>query len=98
MRHSHVTGAFLAQLRNPARLTQVDLGETEIDDVAMELIGKMTNLEYLLLDGTRVTDAGLPHLHTLTKLKSLLLVKTQVTWGGGRELQKSLPKTTISVQ
>ena len=95
IRHSRITGEFLARLQNPARLVQVDIEGSEVDDAAMQQFSRMTNLESLLLDSTRITDAGIIHLHKLTKLKVLSLSHTNITQNGVRELQKALPNTII---
>ena len=83
------------QGKNPDRLVQLDISETELDDAAMQQVSRMTNLESLILDGTRITDAGIVHLQKLAKLKVLLLSHTKVTPTRTRELQKALPNAII---
>jgi len=84
---THINGKFLAELRNPACMTQLSLENNDIDDSALAQIGKMTNLENLVLRGNaRITDAGLSQLRNLAKLQVLTLESTSVTDAGLSQL------------
>jgi hypothetical protein len=92
---ARINGSVLRWLRNPARLKELFLCDTDVDDTAMEHIGRMTALERLMLDGTHITDAGLARLHGLKRLEFLSLGKTQVTDAGVSELRAALPNANI---
>jgi hypothetical protein len=85
---TRATGKFLSRVRNPSSMIQLSLEQNDIDDAAVEEIGKMTNLENLVLrENARITDAGLAHLSKLTKLKVLVLEQTGVTDAGLTDLK-----------
>jgi len=76
LRDLEVSGEFFSQLSNPGGIIQLQVMGVplDIDDAAMAHIGKMTNLENLvLLNCNRVTDAGLAHLCKLSRLRELSL-------------------------
>ena len=52
-----------------------NLNDTQISDNAMELVGRMQELDRLQIRGTGVSDAGLSSLSALSKLKVLNLSK-----------------------
>jgi hypothetical protein len=76
-------------------LVTLRLASTQITDVGLEHLKRLTSLRYLSLDRTRVTDAGLRHLKALGSLQTVLLEKTQVTEAGVSELRRSLPAARI---
>jgi hypothetical protein len=63
-------------------IVALDLAETQITDIGLKSVGRMTGLKYLFLDGTHVTDAGLAHLKGLTGVRKLGLERTRVTDAG----------------
>lgn len=60
----------LANLEN-LELEELDVRYTNINDKAMEHIGKLTTLKNLKLQGNYVTDAGIHHLENLKNLERL---------------------------
>ena len=77
-----------------------DCKSSHLTDKGLIHLRKLTKLEYLYLGdsggGPGITDAGLKHLQGLTSLRELVIGDNRsVTATGVKELQKSLPKTTI---
>ena len=64
------------------QITRLDLGESDITDEGLAIVGKLANLTFLKLDGTGVTDEGMQNLLSLSHLVSLNLVDTQITTAG----------------
>ncbi len=71
--------------------------DTEITDRGLSLLSQLTDLDELLIHGSRITDEGLEHLRGLTKLKQLWLVRTGVSESGVRQLRAALPNCEITV-
>ncbi len=63
-------------------IVALDLAETQVTDIGLKAVRRMTTLKYLFLDGTRVTDAGLIHLRGFTSVRKLGLERTHVTDAG----------------
>lgn len=62
---------------------EIDLTDSVITDSDMEIVGSLSSLEHLTLNGCRqLTDAGLARLQGLTGLKGLGLERTNVTDAG----------------
>jgi hypothetical protein len=74
--------ANLASLRSLKRL---DLAREcpELTDESLRVIGRLANLEALVIHDAPITDAGLAHLAGMTRLKSLSLGKSEA-WPDGR--------------
>jgi uncharacterized membrane protein len=62
------------------------LGNTELDDNAMQFISRYKNLTRLGLERTKVSDAGLTYLKKLQNLRVLNLSGTQVSMAGLRSV------------
>jgi internalin A len=73
----------------------LQLLDTKIGDMGLSHLKGLTQLQNLNLDGTAVTDAGLEYLKGLARLQKLSLINTGVTDAGQKDLQRSLPRTTI---
>ena len=80
---SNVTDEDLATLvdlvSNESTVTTLNLGATNITNVGMRHVGKLTTLRSLTLSGTDIDDDGLRHLTQLTGLRTLELRQTKVT-------------------
>jgi hypothetical protein len=66
-----------------------------VTDADLAHFSDLTELEGLLLHGTRVTDASLERLHHLTGLRYLDIVGTSVTDQGVKKLRQALPHCKI---
>jgi hypothetical protein len=92
-----VTDKGLLHLRGFAKLRSLDLGGTEVTDAGLAHLSGLGSLDTLSLDRVAgVSDRGLVHLKGLTNLRTLNLAGTQVTGAGVQELQKALPRVTIT--
>jgi len=69
---------------------ELRLGNTQITDVALQHIGKLTELQRLHVENTLVTDAGLQHLQACKQVRYLNLINTEVT-DEGLKLVSQLP-------
>jgi hypothetical protein len=69
---------------------------TLVTDAGLSQLAGLKRLEALGLGNTRVTDAGLVRLRGMTRLQHLHLRGTRVTEAAVEELQKSLPKASIT--
>ena len=64
-------------------MIQLSLSQNDFADAALAHIGRMTNLEILLLvNSRRITDAGLIHLRKLPRLTELTLDGLGITDAG----------------
>ncbi|CAI5476855.1 unnamed protein product [Closterium sp. Yama58-4] len=71
--------------RLPQELTSLDLKETPVSDGALEGIGGVRRLEWLVVSSTNVTDAGLLHLTGLSSLKVLSISGCKGVTSAGME-------------
>lgn len=78
-------------------LVHLQVSESDITPRSLDSIGKLTNLEELLISDPHheFDDDDLEKLYALTNLKSLTLHKWKVTMEGVRELKKKLPGCRI---
>lgn len=67
------TSNCLETIKSLPRLRCLRLGETNVDDDGLKIIGQMSALEYLDLEETRITVKGLQQLRNLVALKDLNL-------------------------
>ena len=58
-------------------------------------MGRLSQLEYLFLNGTKLSDAGLAQLTNLKQLKRLKVQRTAVTSEGVKNLRLALPDVEI---
>ena len=93
---TRVTDAGLDHLKALTKLNELYLDGTKVTDAGLRKVKGYSQLRILSLTGTAVTDAGLGHLKELTNLQELHLERTHVTSAGVKDLQKALPKCTIS--
>lgn len=63
-----VSSDLLSEIGALSCLKYLWLSNTQVNDVGMERLKRLTNLGGLSLDGTQVTDAGLAHLKGMSKL------------------------------
>ena len=68
---------------NRANPTLLQLSETQVSDLSMPAVGRLTSIvELSLSNGTRIGDGGLPCLANLPDLYTLDLSRTGVTDNG----------------
>ena len=60
----------------------IALWETDVGNLALEHIAKLTSMQWLDLGDTRVTDEGLTHLRGMERLQSLTLLNTRISDNG----------------
>ena len=80
--HLDITDAVLGHIEAFADLEEqmdLDLTGTQISDVGLEPLERLTQLRTLMLGNTQITDAGLQHLKQLSQLEYLGLHETHVT-------------------
>ncbi len=78
---------ILTQLQDLPEVNVLDVSRSDVDDVALQRIGAMTNLTVLDLSGTKITENGLANLRRLKHLKSLSISVDQLTDVGLKELE-----------
>jgi hypothetical protein len=66
-----------------------------LTDDGMKHIGRLTDIEFLSLNGVPITDAGLRRIHQLKHLQKIHIVGTAITDAGIAELKKALPACDI---
>ena len=87
--------AEVASLAGLARLQELFLAGTAVDDEAISRLGEFSKLAMLDLQETAVSDAVLDDLRALGQLKLLLLTGTKITRLGISELRKEMIGTRI---
>ena len=70
-------GAFAADLKSLADLSDLNLSSTDVTDDGLANLAGLTNLVRLNLEETQITDAGLIHLERLTKIEYLRPLRQQ---------------------
>ena len=70
------------------QITWLELGNRDITDEMLIMIGKFTNLTRLRLEKNPITDKGIAHLDSLVHLESLNLYDTDITHEVLRNLAK----------
>jgi hypothetical protein len=91
-----ISDAGLQKLAGMSNLVHLDLRNTKVGDAGVNHLQSLLNLRYLNLYGTEVSDAALPKLAKLKNLETIYLWKTKVTEKGVQQLEKQLPKATVS--
>lgn len=69
------------------QLIWLKLGNSNINDMQLEAVSKLSNLTRLFLDRTQVTDKGMAQVSKLDALQYLNLVGTKVTAAGVAQLK-----------
>jgi mono/diheme cytochrome c family protein/uncharacterized membrane protein len=69
------------------QLIWLNLGNTDITDSSLKVIGRLTNLRRVYINNTAITDNGLAQLKTLKQLRYLNLVNTKITASGLLQLK-----------
>lgn len=77
---------WLAALQK--QLVSLKIGNTNINDSTLVIIGKCSQLVFLQLNNTKITDDGMPLLSSLQNLRSLNIVGTNISSKGLEALQK----------
>ena len=81
------------------KVTELELGGTQITDAGLKEVSKIQNLTHLYLSNTQITDEGLKDMAKLQKLDYLNLYYTKITAKitaeGVAELEKALPNCFI---
>jgi hypothetical protein len=78
-------------LKDKADVAILEMGNKDVTDDTLGLLGDLPNLKELTLNDSSVTDAGLAKLAHLPKLESLRIARTQVTPEGVREFLAAPP-------
>jgi Leucine-rich repeat (LRR) protein len=91
-----LSDAGLANLKRLNKLTNLTLYGPQITDAEVVKVTALTKLTHLELHRTHVTDIGLAQLKGLTNLSVLLIVGHTVSLGALRELNRALPRLSIS--
>ncbi len=79
-----------------SKLEELNLSNTDIGDIGLAHLPRLTHLRSLALVYTNITDDGLRHVKSLTSLKRLYLDGTKTTSAAVDDLAKSLPGCEIS--
>ncbi len=69
------------------QLIWLKMGDTDISDSSMRVIGQLGNLRWLSLENTNITDKGIEAIQSLQNLRYLNLVGTKVTTKGIMQLK-----------
>jgi hypothetical protein len=77
-------------------LEELDLHRSPVTDATLARLDGLTDLQSLILFHTGIGDSGLLRLKGLGRLRNLSIENTNVTDAGVRELQRALPRLTIS--
>ncbi len=85
----------LERLQSFTQLEKLNVITSSVTDVGLAHLSRLTTLSTLILAGTGVTDAGLVHVKALRNLEQLSLDECEVTADALRDLQQTLPNTTI---
>jgi internalin A len=91
-----LSDAELIHISHLSRLEELDLHRSPVTDARLTHLEGLADLQSLRLFHTGVSDGGLVHLRGLARLRNLSIENTKVTDTGVRELQRALPKLTIS--
>ena len=73
----------------------LSLSNTQVTDVGLRHLTRLTNLEELYIANTQISDTGLEHLKGLTNLGLLDLYGTQVTDEGVQKFKQVLPNCEV---
>ena len=88
----------VAQLRHLPHLRSLSIGNDDLNDNVLKLLGPLDHLQWFAIYKADVTDAGLEHLKGMNQLQTLILQETKVTAEGVKKLQQALPNCTIKIE
>lgn len=95
--HSPVSSAGLKPLLNCQRLQELGLGDTDINDDAIEILAGLKNLQVLSLVGTLVSDRTLEALQKSPALVNINVAYTDVSLEAIHSFRQQAGTRTISV-
>jgi hypothetical protein len=78
-------------LKEKADVVILEMGNKDVTDDTLAVLGDLPKLKELTLNDSSVTDAGLARLATLPRLESLRIARTQVTAEGVRAFLAAPP-------
>lgn len=78
-----------------AKIVELYLNDTKINDHGVKTITKFNNIQVLDLSGTQITDRSIPELIKLSSLSSLTLFNCKLSITGKDRLRKHMPGTKI---
>ena len=78
-------------LKNKADVAILEMGNKDVTDDTIAMLGELPKLKELTLNDSSVTDAGLAKLAHLPQLESLRIARTQVTVEGVRAFLAAPP-------
>ena len=78
-------------LKNKADVAILEMGNKDVTDDTLAILGELPKLKELTLNDSSVTDAGLAKLAHLPQLESLRIARTQVTAEGVRAFLAAPP-------
>lgn len=84
---------------NPTMLYDPDgyvyLAERQVADDDLRILGSLSALRILRLEGIPITDRAIAHLEKLTSLEELNVRNTHITSDGVRRLKRALPDCDV---
>ncbi len=94
---SNITDTSIGEFtRTGSRLRKLDLSFTSTGDVSASLlVAKCSNLQELVMSGTRLTDKGLESLAEITGLQRLHIEKTQTSREATARIMHALPQCDV---
>jgi len=81
----------LSSLQDVQGLTSLQLGNSNLQQADLQIIGQMSDLRALQLANNPITDEGVEHLAKLSKLERLSLSGTNITGGSLNTIKPSFP-------
>lgn len=92
--HTGVTNGCIPTLARLSNLRILDISQNDVTG-QLSLLGRLTNLEWLLLRELQLTDDSLMHLATCTSLKRLSMEGTSCSDESLQKLQSQLPGAIV---
>ena len=93
-----VTAGDLKKLSNCGWIISLDLSNTNVDDAALQSVGRLENLRELRLRNTPVSDAGLLELKPLSRLRILDVAGATATYRSLAKLEQTIPAANFQEQ
>jgi hypothetical protein len=88
----------IRQIADCGWIRALDLSRTDIDDLALVQIARMTKLRQLKVPHTKITDAGIAELAALEQLDLLDVNGTAITYDALDKLDAKFPDSHLSEQ